>query len=149
MAQGRKNKEDRDGKQEQYEFNLGFARIDTLAELLKVCAKKYKKAITERTEESVHSYQEMINTLFTETYIYIEDETEYLREDEKGEQRNLDKDDILHELDDFKQLDTEEEIMDELQKIRSIYLSLREMLKAVNLDIPAEERIGEKEVFTA
>lgn len=126
-----------------YEFNLGLYRIETISEILNICAKKYRRAIMEREQEAIHDYQAMVNVLYTETYIYMEEETGF-----KFRNVDLDKDQILEEyLDDFSQISGTEEKQEHLQNIRKIYLSLRKLLQNVGIDIPEEEKIGETEVF--
>jgi len=128
----------------QYEFNLGLYRIETLSEILTVCAKKYRTAVMERDEESVLDYQAMVNTLYTETFIYMQDETEFeILEGVKADREDL----LTHILDDFDSLNTEEEVMDRLQKVRTVYLEVRGLLQAVGIDIPKKEKIGETEAF--
>lgn len=128
----------------EYEFNLGIYRIETISEILNVCAKKYRKAIMERNQETIHDYQAMVNVLYTETYIYMEEETEF-----QFKNVDLSKDDLLTQyLDDFKQINGEEQI-EHLKKIRSIYLSLRKLLQDVGIDIPQEEKMETTDVFTS
>lgn len=126
-----------------YEFNLGLYRIETISEILNICAKKYRRAIMEREQDAIHDYQAMVNVLYTETYIYMQEETGFqFREIE------LDKDEVLEQyLDDFSQLSGEDNKQEHLQNIRKIYLSLRKLLQNVGIDIPEEEKIGETEVF--
>ena len=129
---------------EKYSFNLGLYRIETLSEILKVCAKKYRKAIVKRDEESVHDYKAMVNVLYTETYIYMANETEFEFKEVKQT-----KDDILNmKLDNFSSTSGEEEVMQQLKDTRAIYLEIRRLLQNVGIDIPKEETIGNTEVFS-
>lgn len=132
-------------KQEEYEFNLGLYRIETLSEILEVCAKKYRSAIMERDEESINDYQAMVNLLFTETFIYMKQETGFEEAGAKMEKEKVLKD----HLDDFqKNLTGKEDKMQQLQKIRKIYLEVRGVLQEVGIDIPKKEKIGDTEVFS-
>lgn len=127
----------------EYEFNLGIYRIETLSEILEFCAKKYKTAIKERTEESVKEYQAMVNLLYTETFIYMEDETDFEIKNVKQNKEDL----LEHVLDDFQSISGEEEVMDRLKKVRSVYLEVRNLLQKVGIDIPEKEKIGEMDAF--
>jgi len=131
------------GGSDKYEFNLGLYRIETLSEILKVCAKKYRTAIMERDRESVMDYQAMVNLLYTETYIYMEKETGIeIMEVQQS------KDDLLEDyLDDFRQINGEEEVMERLKQVRMIYLSVRSLLQDVGIDIPRQEKMDVTETF--
>lgn len=127
-----------------YRFNLGLYRIDLIAELLEVCAKKYRKAIMRKDSDSLNDYKAMVNTLYTETYIYMEEETGFEIKKVKQSKEEV----LKQKLDNFERKTTEEEVLNELQDVRSIYLEIRELLKKVGLDIPEEDTIGTTETFT-
>lgn len=128
----------------EYTFNLGLYRIETLNNILEVCARRYKKAITSKEEQDIQEYQAIVNTLFTEAYVYMEEETEF---QEKNVTQS--KDDILEKiLDKEKDYNNHEDKLEHLQQIRGVYLNIRQLLKKVQLDIPKEEKIGDTEVFT-
>lgn len=138
--------DDRNDTDKRYTFNLGMYRIDLLAELLEVCAKKYRKAIVKRTQKSVNDYKAMVNTLYTETYIYMEDETNFKLTEHTNVK--MDKEAVLNtKLDDFSDLNTDKQIIEELKQVRTIYLEIRKLLKQVGMDIPEEQKIGETEAF--
>lgn len=129
---------------DEYEFNLGLYRIETLSEILEVCAKKYRRAIMQRDEQSVQDYQAMVNLLYTETYIYMQDETGV--EIKNVEQK---KDDLLEDyLDDFQRISGEEEVMKRLKQVREIYLAVRNLLQEVGIDIPRKEKMKPTETFS-
>lgn len=128
---------------EKYEFNLGLYRIETLSEILKACAKKYKTAIIERDRESVMDYQAMVNLLYTESYIYMEEETGI-----KMMEVEQSRDDLLEDyLDDFSQITGEQEIMNRLTQVREIYLAVRKLLQEVGIDIPRQEKMAVTDTF--
>jgi len=145
FAEGRNSEDKSEIEGKEYEFNLGLHRIDTLAEIIEVCSKKYRRAIAKRDEESVRDYQAMVNTLYTETFIYMEEETDYKH---KGVKQ--DKSEVLNKvLDDFEStLSTEDEVMKKLKEIREVYLSIRNMLQAVGIDIPEQEKVETTRVFS-
>lgn len=129
---------------EEYTFNLGLYRIETLNNILEVCARRYKKAITSKDPEDIREYQAIVNTLYTEAYIYMEDETGF-----KHKEVEQDKQDVLTKvLDKEKKYGSRKERIEHLQDIRNIYLEVRKLLKKVQLDIPVEEQIGDTELFT-
>lgn len=129
--------------QENYTFNLGLWRIETLNDILIACAKKYMKAIEKRDEKAVWEYQSIVNTLYTEAYIYMEEETGFTEENVE-----LNKQEVLtNVLDEKKSFSSEEEALQHLQQVRSIYLSVRTLMKKVGLDIPTEDKISEIDVF--
>lgn len=131
------------GDSTEYNFNMGLWRIETLNDILVGCAKKYRKAISKRDEKSIREYQALVNTLFTETYIYMEKETDI---EEVSVQKN--KDDVLEDiLDERRDYGNEEEIMKHLKEIRSIYLGIRQLMQKVNLDIPEKDKVGELDIF--
>lgn len=137
------DKGDSKDEEKRYRFNLGLYRIDLLAELLEVCAKKYRKAIMKKDSDAVNDYKAMVNTLYTETFIYMEEETNF---EIKGVKQ--DREEILQQkLDNFDRYGGEEEIMNELQDIRKIYLEIRKLLKNIGMDIPEEETVGTTETF--
>lgn len=129
---------------EEYSFNLGLYRIETLNNILEACARKYKKAITSKEADDIREYQALVNTLYTEAYIYMEDETGYTHKDVPQS-----KEDILNKvLDEEKQYQNSKDRLEHLQQIRGVYLEVRQLLKEVQLDIPKEEQIGDTEIFT-
>lgn len=137
--------ENRD-RDKRYQFNLGLYRIELLAEILKVCAKKYRKAIMNRDSDSLNDYKAMVNTLYTETFIYMETETDF--DISEHSDMKMTKEQVLTKfLDDFTQKSREEEVVKELKEVRSIYLEIRKLLKNVGMDIPEEEKIGKTEAF--
>lgn len=138
-----KMKDDEDGE---YKFNLGLHRIDTLNSIINACARKYHKALTKKEEKHIRSYQNMVNVLYTEAYVYMEDETDFdfniIETDTK------DKEEVLRQiLDHDEDFDSEDDKMEHLQQVRSIYLSIRELMKELGLDIPKEETIGKNDIF--
>lgn len=127
----------------EYKLNLGFWRLETINDILVACARKYKKAIRKRDEKSIYEYQAMVNTLFTETFIYMEQETEI---EEKGVQLN--KEDVLKtRLDEKEQFANDQEALEHLQDVRAVYLSVRQLMKEVGLDIPKKETISDIDIF--
>lgn len=126
----------------EYEFNLGLYRIETLSEILNVCAKKYRTAIMRRDEESVLDYQAMVNTLYTETFIYIEHKTGI-----KEKQVEQDKEDIYQNTLDRFELENDTPV-DRLKEVRKIYLSIRNVLQEAGIDIPRKEKMKETDTFS-
>lgn len=145
-TENRPNREDDDKPREQgveYSFNMGMWRIETLNNILVGCAKKYRKALHKKDVKSLHEYQDLVNTLFTETYIYMKEETEIEHKDVE-----LDKKSVLSQiLDDYNEPDSDEELLKELQEIRNVYLSVRELLQRVGLDIPKKDKVKKTEIF--
>jgi len=128
----------------EYTFNLGLYRIETLNNILEVCARRYKKAITSMDADDIREYQAIVNVLYTEAYIYMEEQTDF-----EHKEVQQDKDDILEKiLDKRKSYSNRTERLQHLQKIRGVYLEVRKLLKKVKLDIPKEEKIGDTDVFT-
>lgn len=127
----------------EYAFNLGLYRIQTLNNILVACAQKYLKALDKRDDKRLKEYQNLVNTLYTESYIYMEDETGFTKKDVEQN-----KDDVLKDVLD-KEIDynSEEKRMEQLQRVRSIYLEVRKLLQNVGLDIPQEDKIGDTEIF--
>lgn len=129
-----------------YEFNLGLHRIDTLNSIINACAKRYHKALEKQEEKYIRQYQNMVNVLYTEAYVYMEDDTEF--DFDIIETDTSEKQEVLRQiLDHDKDFKTDEEMMLHLQQIRSIYLGVRELMKNLGLDIPREEKIGQTDIF--
>lgn len=127
----------------EYNFNMGLWRIETLNDILVGCAKKYRKAISKRDEKSVREYQALVNTLYTETYIYMEEETEIEEVDVEQNKKEV----LENILDRRREYSSDEEIMEHLKEIRSVYLGVRQLMQQVNLDIPKKDKVGELDIF--
>lgn len=138
--------EDLKGEDGEYKFNLGLHRIDTLNSIINACARKYHKALSKKEEKYVREYQTMVNVLYTEAYVYMEDDTEF--EFDIIETNTSEKQEVLRQiLDDNEEFDSEEDLMLHLQQVRSIYLGIRELMKELGLDIPKEETVGHTDIF--
>lgn len=137
------DKPDLQSEDTEYAFNLGLYRIETLNNILVACAQKYLKAMEKRDDKRLREYQNLVNTLYTESYVYMEEETGFTKKEVEQ-----DKDEILTDILD-KQVDysSEEKRMEQLRKVRAIYLEIRQLLKNVGLDIPREDKIGDTEIF--
>lgn len=129
-----------------YKFNLGLARLETINSIINACARKYHKALSKKEAEYVENYQTMVNVLYTEIYVYMEDDTDF--EFDIIETDSKDKEEVLRQvLDDNRDYEDEEDMMLHLQQIRSVYLGIRELMKKLKLDIPKEEKIGQTDIF--
>lgn len=127
-----------------FEFNLGLMRLESLAEIIEAISKKYYRAIQNPEEKYVHEYQSLVNTLYTEIFIYMEEKTET---EEKGVKQTK-KDLLTKKLDDYSEIETEAQARQKIEEIREIYLAARELMLSVGLDIPEKEQIGETDVFS-
>jgi len=127
----------------EYQFNLGLYRIDTLNNILNVAAQRYHKALLKKDQKRVEQYQAIVNTLFTEVYVYTEEETdiEYMGVTQTKEEV------LTNILDHQPDYEDEEEVIEHLKRIRGIYLSIRQLLKNVGLDVPEKDRIGKTDLF--
>jgi len=129
-----------------YQFNLGLHRIDTLNSIINACARKYHKALNKQEEQYVREYQNMVNVLYTEAFVYMEDDTEFdfdIIETETSEKQEV----LRQILDHDEEFNSEDDLMLHLQQVRSIYLGVRELMKNVGLDIPREDKIGQTDIF--
>ena len=130
-------------QQDKYEFNLGLYRIETLSKILTACAKKYQRAITSRDIDDIQDYQAMVNTLYTETFIYMENETNV---EIMGAEQN--KTQLLKDyLDDFDAVTNTDSKIEHLQQVRSIYLAVRGVLQEAGIDIPKKETVDPNDTF--
>jgi len=129
-----------------YQFNLGLHRIDTLNSIINACARKYHKALNKQEEKYVREYQNMVNVLYTEAFVYMEDDTEF--DFDIIETDTSEKQEVLRQiLDHDEEFNSEDDLMLHLQQVRSIYLGVRELMKNVGLDIPREDKIGQTDIF--
>lgn len=141
--QGKGSKTAPDMPEDKYKLNLGFWRLETLNEILEGCARKYLKAVRKKDEKSIKEYQALVNTLFTETYVYMEQETGF---EEEGVTQS--KDDLLKNiLDEDPEFSNDQEAVEHLRKVRDVYLSVRTLLQDVGLDIPKQEQIDKTDIF--
>lgn len=131
----------------EYKFNLGLYRIEDMNDIIKACIRQYYKAWTKRDERHVRKYQGLVNTLYSEAYIYMRDDTEF--EFEIIETENKNKHEVLRQvLDKEPDYDDDDAVKEHLQQLRSIYLGVRELIKEIGMDIPKEQKIGETDIFS-
>lgn len=134
---------DEDGE---YKFNLGLFRIEDMNDIIKGCVRKYYKAWTKKEERYVREYQSLVNVLYCEAYVYMDDETDF--EFEIIETSNKNKQEVLRQiLDEEPEYENEEQLMEHLKQIRSVYLGIRELIKKIGMDVPKEETVGQTDIF--
>lgn len=139
-GEGEKKHKDDKGN---YQFNLGMYRIENINNMLTVAAKRYHKAFLKKDKRSIEQYQAIVNTLYTEIYIYIETETDI---EHMGVQQN--KNEILTNILDKTPEDSDADNLEEhLRQVREVYLHTRQLLKEVGIDIPREQKIGKTDIF--
>ena len=130
-------------KNGEYQFNLGLFRIETLNNILNVAAQRYHKALLKKDRKRIEEYRAIVNTLYTEVYIYIEGETDIEHMGVKQSKQEV----LTNILDQEPDYSNQEEVEKHLKEIREIYLAVRQLIKDVGMDIPREQKIGKTELF--